>query len=416
MRIFSLATTGLALASATSAFIDDTRDLRWRTLSGKMTQLVGHRGEKAFMPEHSRASYWQAALEGADYIEPDLGLTKDGHLVVNHNEWLSENTNVASIPELAYLRANRTWVDDGKSKTVTNDWFIADLTLKQLKLLRISQATNYSWRPQHFNGVFDILTFEEYLQIIRNVTIELGRPFGVIPELKSPKLYNVGRSYPRFFEDRAIITMNHYGWAQVTKQIDGSKHTDLKLAPLRPLPKDAKLGPSVWQCFDQDTAAYLAHHTNVPVVALNENLPWFFTPKGLDRVAKYAKIVSPWKDFFVTGAEAYFKSQNITWDAKEIAKLGGFIAPDRLAAEVHKRGMALSPYTFYDSHQNMNYLCQKGVTPQSKTKFCPKDKADEFFYFFAQGMDYMFVENIVEANILRTFYNNKLEREQKRSK
>ncbi|KAJ1781077.1 hypothetical protein LPJ67_005638, partial [Coemansia sp. RSA 1938] len=53
----------------------------WNTLSGRPPVLVGHRGEKAFMPEHSRASYWQAALEGADYIEPDLALTRDGHLV-----------------------------------------------------------------------------------------------------------------------------------------------------------------------------------------------------------------------------------------------------------------------------------------------------------------------------------------------
>ncbi|KAJ2582352.1 hypothetical protein GGH95_001580 [Coemansia sp. RSA 1836] len=249
---------------------------------------------------------------------------------------------------------------------------------------------------------------------MRNVTIELGRGFGVIPELKSPKLYNRGRTYPRFFEDRAILMMNHYGWANITKQIDRSQHSDLDLAPLRPLPKGAKLGPAAWQCFDQDTAAYLSRHTATPVVALNENLPWFFTPKGLDRVAKYARIVSPWKDFFVTGAQAYFTWQNVTWDAKEIAQLGGFIAPDKLAAEIHRRGMAISPYTFYDSHQDMAYLCQKGVKPASKTGFCPKNKTEEFNYFFAQGVDFMFVENIVEANVLRILYANKLERKQQR--
>ncbi|KAI8318289.1 PLC-like phosphodiesterase, partial [Martensiomyces pterosporus] len=377
----------------------------WNTLNGKKTRLVGHRGEKAFMPEHSLGSYWQAALEGVDFIEPDLALTKDGHIVVNHNEWLGDTTNVASIPELAHLRRNVTWIDDGKEKTVVNDWFIFDLTLEQLKKVRINQA-NYPFRPQIYNGYFQVLTFEEYLQTVRNLTINLGRPFGVIPELKSPKLFNKNRSYDRYFEDRAIITLNHYGWANITSKVDASKHTDLKFAPLVPLPKGVTLGPSTWQCFDQDTAAYLSSHTDVPVVALNENLPWFFTPKGLDRVAKYAKIVSPWKDFFVTGAEAYFKSQNTTWDAKEIEQLGGFIAPDKLASEVHKRGMELSPYTFYDSHQDALYLCQNGVKPASKSGFCPKNKTEEFFYFFEQGMDYMFVENTVEANILRIFYNN----------
>ncbi|KAJ1891301.1 hypothetical protein GGI13_005235 [Coemansia sp. RSA 455] len=407
MRVLTFATAAASLALNVSGFIDDPRTVRWNTLSGKPTQLVGHRGEKAFMPEHTRASYWQAAVEGADYIEPDLGLTKDGHLVVNHNEWLSENTNVASIPQLAHLRANKTWNDDGKLKTVTNDWFIADMTLEQIKMLRVNQAP-FSWRPQHFNGMFDVLTFEEYLQIMRNVTIELGRPFGVIPELKSPLLYNRGRSYPRYFEDRAILTMRHYGWTKITKDIDTSQHADLRLAPLRPL-NGTCLGPSAWQSFDQDTAAYLSRHTSTPVVALNQNLPWFFTPKGLDRVSKYAQIVSPWKDFFVTGAEAYFTAQNITWNPKEIAQMGGFIAPDRLAKEIHKRGMTISPYTFYDSHQSMSYLCQKGVKPGSKSGFCPKDKSEEFFYFFGLGMDFMFVENIVEANVLRILYTNKLE-------
>ncbi|KAJ2886987.1 hypothetical protein IWW38_005186, partial [Coemansia aciculifera] len=328
------------------------------------------------MPEHTRASYWQAALEGADYIEPDLALTKDGYLVVNHNEWLSDNTNVATIPELAHLKANKTWVDEaGDAVTRINDWFIADMTLKQLKLVRVNQAP-LAWRPQHFNGMFGVLSFEEYLQIIRNVTVELGRPFGVIPELKSPKLYNQGRPYPRYFEDRAILTMSHYGWTNITKQVDTRHHEDLQFAPLRPLPKGARLGPAAWQCFDLDTADYLSRHTSTPVVALSEKLPWFFTPTGLDLVAQYASIVSPWKDFFVTGAQAYFTSMNITWDPKQIARLGGFIAPDRLAAEIHRRGMAISPYTFYDSHQDMAYLCQKGVKPASKSGFCPKSKTE----------------------------------------
>ncbi|KAJ2023833.1 hypothetical protein IWW57_003968 [Coemansia sp. S610] len=410
MRILVIATAAASLALNVSGFIDDTRIVRWNTLSGQKTQLVGHRGEKAFMPEHTRASYWQAALEGADYIEPDLGLSKDGHLVVNHNEWLGGNTNVASIPELAHLRTNKTWTDGGKSKTVTNEWFIADMTLAQIKMVRVNQA-DFKFRPQHFNGMFDVLTFEEYLQIMRNVTIDLGRSFGVIPELKSPKLYNVGRSYPRYYEDRAILAMRHYGWTKISKQIDTSQHTDLRLAPLRPL-DGACLGPSVWQSFDQDTAAYLSRHTFTPVVALNQDLPWFFTPKGLDRVSKYAQVISPWKDFFVTGAEAYYKANNITWDAKEIAQMGGFIKPENLAKEIHRRGMTISPYTFYDSHQDMSYLCTKGVKPDSKSGFCPKDKRDEFFYFFAQGMDFMFVENIEEANVLRILYTNELERDQ----
>lgn len=397
------------LTTSSLAFIDDPRkDLKWPTLTGHQTQLVGHRGEKAFMPEHTRASYWQAALEGADFIEPDLGLTKDGHLVVNHNEWLGDNTNIRRIPQLAYLRTNKTWVDDGKPITKLNEWFISDMTLEQVKMVRVHQDPSYVFRPQHFNGLFGVLTFEEYLQIVRNVTVDLGRPFGVIPELKSPKLYNRDRSYPRYFEDRAILTLEHYEWANVTRPIARHMHRDLRFEPLRPLLSRCQMGPSVWQSFDLDTAQYLSGHTDVPVVALNENLPWFFTPQGLDRVSQYAEVVSPWKDFFVTGAEAYFRSTNVTWDSREIARMGGFIQPDQLAHEIHKRGMKISPYTFYDSHQPLLYLCQQGIKPASRSGFCPQNKTAEFFYFFGQGADYMFVEDLVEANVLRVLFANTL--------
>ncbi|KAJ2837886.1 hypothetical protein J3B01_001787 [Coemansia erecta] len=380
--------------------------LGWNTLSGRPPLLVGHRGEKAFMPEHSRASYWQAALEGADYIEPDLALTRDGHLVVNHNEWLGENTNVADIPSLSHLRTNKTWLDNGRSISVTNEWFIKDMTLAQIKQLRIRQDPEFAWRPQHFNDMFSVLTFEEYLQLVRNLTIDVGRPFGVIPELKSPKFYNDGRSYPRYFEDRAILTLSHYEWANVSVEVNRSAHADLKLQPLRALPGGVTLGPAAWQSFDLDTAEYLSAHTsNVPVVALVETLPWAFTPGGLDKLSKFAAIVSPWKDFFVAGAENVLRSINVTWDSEEIESLGGFIPPYKFAAEAHSRNLSISPYTFYDSHQPMAYLCQKDA---SLGAFCPTDKQAEFFYFFSLGVDYMFVENIVEARLLQEKYANRV--------
>ncbi|KAJ2787664.1 hypothetical protein GGI15_000554 [Coemansia interrupta] len=379
---------------------------KWNTLSGGMPQLVGHRGEKAFMPEHSLGSYWQAALEGADYIEPDLGLTKDGHLVVNHNEYLGETTNIASIEPLAYLRTNKTWVDDttGMNQTVTNEWFISDMTLEQVKMVRINQDAKYPWRPQHFNGFFSVLTFEEYLQTILNLTNALKRPFGVIPELKSPKLYNRGRVYDRYFEDRAILTMEHYGWANITRWINRELHADLNLQNISDAIAGLQRGPSAWQSFDLDTARYLAQHTDTPVVALVEKLPWAYTPKGLDQIAQFAKIVSSWKDVYLAGPAAYLQSSGISWDDSEIAKMGGFIRAKDLPREIHSRGMEMSPYTFYDSHQDMGYLC----SDISSTAFCPRNRKEELFYFFELGVDYLFVENIVEASMLRLEYDNTL--------
>ncbi|KAJ2806891.1 hypothetical protein H4R20_001511 [Coemansia guatemalensis] len=357
------------------------------------------------MPEHSRGSYWQAGLENADWIEPDLGLTKDGHLVVNHNEWLGETTNIAEIPELAHLRTSRSWMDNGRLVNITAEWFIFDMTLEQVKKVRIRQDNRYPWRPKHFDDIFEVLTFEEYLQLMRNLTVDLGKPFGVIPELKSPKVYNQGRSYPRYFEDRAILTLNHYGWANITANVNRTAHSDLKLSPLGDLPKGTVLGPSAWQSFDLDTAEYLAQHTDTPVVALCEDLPWIFTPHGLDHLAGFAQIVSFWKDAFVAGAESLFRARNVTWDAQEIRRMGGFIEPQNLAREIHSRKMAFSPYTLYDSRQEMGYLCQTQKESNSLVA-CPRNRTEELLLFFSLGADYLFVENIPEVINLRTKFDS----------
>ncbi|KAJ2781594.1 hypothetical protein H4R18_002778 [Coemansia javaensis] len=397
-----LASAHLALGGAALAKpAKPAKGAKWNTLSGAQPLLVGHRGEKAFMPEHTLASYWQAAVENADYIEPDLTLTRDGHLVVTHNEWLGDTTDVASIGALAHLRTSKTWDSGLGTTTVRNEWFVGDMTLDQIRLLRVHQDPRYPWRPQHFDGMFGLLTFAEYLQVVLNVTAELGRPYGVIPELKSPRLHNAGRPYARYFEDRALLTMEHYGFARLTGPVNRTAHADLRLPA--PVHANATRGPAAWQSFDLDAAEYLAGRSTAQVVALVETLPWVFTPRGLDRVSRFAAVLSPWKDFFAAGPEPVLRAANATWDPAEIARLGGFVAPDRLVAEAHRRGMAVSPYTFYDSHQDRAYLCPRGA-------FCPASREEELFRFFDLGADYLFVENIVEASLLRARYGDRLGR------
>ncbi|KAJ2162779.1 hypothetical protein GGF46_000340 [Coemansia sp. RSA 552] len=374
----------------------------WATLDGRRPRLVGHRGEKSFLPEHTLASIWQAALEGADVIEADLALTRDGQLVVFHNEWLGETTDIAQIAALAHLQRNATWEapDGGQTLGRDNEWFIADLTLDELRLVRVRQERSYPWRPHHFDGLFGILTFDEWLAAIRELEQRLGRPFDVMVELKSSRLYNHGRTYPRFFEDRAILTLQSYGWG-LAIAVNASAHADLVVAQNPPVAQTGSV--ATWQSFDADTAAYLAGHSDVPVVALVDVQPWALTPQGLDRLSSYARIVSPWKDFFVAGAEACLRAANVTWDPAEIAGLGGFIAPSDLVHEIHARNMTVSPYTFYDSHQDMDYLCQKSAVPGA----CPRTREEELYLFFELGTDYLFVENIVEARLALQKYTNK---------
>ena len=90
--------------------------------------VIGHRGASGYRPEHTLASYELAARMGADYIEPDLVITRDGVLVARHENEISGTTDVASHPEFADRKTTKTI--DG---TALTGWFTEDFTLAELR-------------------------------------------------------------------------------------------------------------------------------------------------------------------------------------------------------------------------------------------------------------------------------------------
>src|SRR5215467_10220028 len=93
--------------------------------------VIGHRGASGYMPEHTLASYFLATQYGVDYVEPDLVMTRDGVLVARHENEISGTTDVASHPEFAARRTERSV--DGRQ---VSGWFTEDFTLAELKTLR----------------------------------------------------------------------------------------------------------------------------------------------------------------------------------------------------------------------------------------------------------------------------------------
>src|SRR5262245_28203917 len=69
--------------------------------------VIGHRGASGYRPEHTLAAYQLAIDTGADYVEPDLVLTKDGVLVARHENEIGGTTNVASKPEFASRKTTK---------------------------------------------------------------------------------------------------------------------------------------------------------------------------------------------------------------------------------------------------------------------------------------------------------------------
>src|SRR5690606_29829042 len=92
---------------------------------------IGHRGASALRPEHTLAAYRKAIEDGADVIEPDLVVTKDGVLVARHENDITGTTNVSEVAEFAGRKTTKTI--DGAQIT---GWFTEDFTLDELKQLR----------------------------------------------------------------------------------------------------------------------------------------------------------------------------------------------------------------------------------------------------------------------------------------
>lgn len=145
------------------------------TLDGAEPVVIAHRGASGHLPEHTLAAYALAIELGADYIEPDLVITKDGHLVARHDYYLSASTDIADHAEFA---------DRRRAIADREDWFVEDFTLAELRTLRARQA--FPGRSTAFDGRFAIPTFDEILALLREREMATGRRIGVYPETKHP--------------------------------------------------------------------------------------------------------------------------------------------------------------------------------------------------------------------------------------
>lgn len=221
------------------------------------TLIIAHRGASGTYPEHTLKAYGAAIDMGADFIEPDLVMTKDGVLVTRHERYLSESTNVADKPEFA----DRITVKEVYGSP-REDWFVEDFTLAELKSLRARQSRQ--GRSKAFDDQFAIPTFTEMLGLVAIVN-GLGVTVGVYPELKEPEVF-----------------------AALGFDMEGALLEALETAGLR------ETGAPVFiQCFDPATLRSLDTKTDWPLVQL---LPATSGERlSPQMIAEYADGVGPWK-------------------------------------------------------------------------------------------------------------------------
>lgn len=223
----------------------------------KRPLIIAHRGASGIYPEHTLEAYGAAIDMGADFVEPDLVMTKDGVLVARHERYLSETTNVADKPEFADRRAVK---EIGGSPR--EDWYVEDFTLAELKTLRARQPRE--GRNRAFDDQFAIPTFTEILGLVA-ISNGPDATVGVYPELKSPQVFA------------------EMGFDMETALLEAMEAAGLEASGV----------PVFIQCFHPPTLRSLSEKTDYPLVQL---LP-ATTDERLspEMIAEYADGVGPWK-------------------------------------------------------------------------------------------------------------------------
>lgn len=321
--------------------------------------VIAHRGASAYRPEHTLAAYQLAIEQGADFIEPDLVMTKDHVLVCRHENEISGTTNVSERAEFAERRTSKT-VDGVEAL----GWWVEDFTLAELKTLRARERIP-QLRPGNteYNDLFEVPTFAEALALAQS------RGKGIYPELK----------HPTFLREQGVDPVPAFLGA--VREGGGQRAADImyvqcfEVGAIRTL---AEMSSIRWQC--------------VQLVAA-EGGPWdqrdtsyatMLAGDGLRRIAEYARGL---------GAE---KSLIIPRDAGN--NLG---APTDLVARAHAANLVVHPWTFRPENFFLPASLRLGATSAQETLRLHGNLDAELRAFYAAGVDGVFSDDPAAAAAAR---------------
>ncbi|CAK1599896.1 unnamed protein product [Parnassius mnemosyne] len=314
--------------------------------------VIAHRGASGYIPEHTLGAYSLAITMGADYVEPDLVITRDKHLVSRHDNELSITTDVAQRPEFASRK--KTQEIDGHEVI---GWFTEDFTLAELKTLRVIERIPET-RPGNarMNGAFEIPTFQEIIDLVKSLEKSQRRTIGIYPEIKHSTHF---QSLDLPMETQVVETFRKNGYIGAS-------------------------APVFIQSFEVNNLKYLKGITNLRLLQLYDSpsaQPYdqvvvgtgltyadMATPDGLKEVARYASAVGPDKNYIIPR------------NADET--LG---EPTTFVQDAHAAGLKVHPYTFRAENTFLPAEFRSGD--------CPKaigDLIGEIKVFIAAGIDGLF--------------------------
>lgn len=283
--------------------------------------VIAHRGASGYVPEHTLEAKALGFAQGADYLEQDLVMTKDNHLIVIHDHFLDGLTDVAK----KFPGRNRA---DGR-------YYVLDFTLDEIKSLKMTEnyeivagkeMARYSKRFPLWSSTFTIHTFEEELEFIQGLEKTTGKKIGIYPEIKAPWLHH---QEGKDIATAALTVLKNYGYTKKNDLIyfQTFDFNELKRVKRDLMPKlgmDLKLIQLISLTEDEETQEMNAAGTWV-----NYNYDWMFTPEGLAEISQYADGIGP--------------SWAMLIDAQASKK--GRIVPSAFAKYYQKTKMEMHPYT-----------------------------------------------------------------------
>ncbi|MBD2313156.1 glycerophosphodiester phosphodiesterase [Desertifilum sp. FACHB-1129] len=303
--------------------------------------IIAHRGASGYRPEHTLESYTLAIELGADFIEPDLVISRDGHLIARHENNITETTDVAERAEFATRKTSK--IIEGK--TVTG-WFSEDFTLAELKTLRAKERLPF--RNQTYNGQFQIPTFREILQLAQHKTQETGREIGIYPETKHPSYF---QSIGLPLEEPLVEILKEFGYTSPDSPlfIQSFEIANLKkLNRLIDVPLVQLLGEENQQPYDFVLQGDKRTYQDLT------------TPAALSQIATYADAIGPSKRLIIPQAQ----------DSQ-------LLPPTPLIQEAHRVGLKVHAWTF------RNEACFLAPEYQNQPE-------REYQQFFQLGVDGVF--------------------------
>ncbi|WP_235425483.1 glycerophosphodiester phosphodiesterase family protein [Croceibacterium mercuriale] len=311
--------------------------------------VIAHRGASGERPEHTLAAYDRAIDAGADFIEPDLVVTRDGVLVARHENEIGGTTDVAERAEFADRRTTK--VIDGAALT---GWFVEDFTLAELRTLRARERIP-QLRPANvrFDGLYQVPTLAEIIALVRAREAETGRTIGLVPEIKHPTF---------------LLTQGHDIAALAAAELAAAGYVDAEDAALI-------------QCFEVGPIARLDGLTGLRLVQLvsaegapadRPDLPYaaMLTAGGLTEMARHADVL---------GGELSLLLQP-----------DGTPAP--LVAAAHAAGLAVHGWTLRRENQFLPPALRRGDDPAA-----PGDLAARWAMLAKAGVDAVFTDNPADA-------------------